>query len=120
MAAEWVQVRLDPAAKRAVETAARDEGIPVSAWVRRQVMAGLYLAGVQTAPQTIYQGIRHALEPELAGLAEVRAGLDGLIVALPDLIALAASTQDSDAIRDAAIDVLEAVLGEAFAGEDDA
>ncbi|NMP24356.1 hypothetical protein [Sulfobacillus harzensis] len=110
-----VWVRLDAATKAAVELAAAHDGIPVSTWIRNQIVTGLYLEGVAAAPQTIYQGIRHALKRELDGLVEVRTALDGLIAALPDLIALAASVQESDAIREAAIEALEAALGEAFA-----
>ena len=112
-----VWVRLDTATKAAVEAAAAREGIPLSTWIRNQIVTGLYLEGVAAAPQTIYQGIRHALKPELAGVTEVRTTLDALIATLPDLVALAASAQDPDAIREAATEALEAALGEAFASE---
>lgn len=110
-----VWVRLDTVTKAAVEAAAARAGIPVSTWIRNQIVTGLYLAGIAAAPQTIYQGIHHALKPELDGLGEVRVALDGLFATLPDLVALAASSQDPDAIREAAEHVLEAGLGEAFA-----
>jgi hypothetical protein len=103
--------------KRAVELAAAQEGVSVSTWVRNQVVAGLYLAGVQAASRTIYQGIRQALKPELDEVMEVRTALDGLIAVLPDLVALSASSRNSEAIREAAAEVLKAALGEAFAVE---
>jgi hypothetical protein len=114
---EWVQVRMTTDLKRAVELAAAQEGVSVSTWVRNQVVAGLYLAGVQAASRTIYQGIRQALKPELDEVMEVRTALDGLIAVLPDLVALSASSRNSEAIREAAAEVLKAALGEAFAVE---
>jgi hypothetical protein len=114
---ECVMVRLDPATKSAAELAAAREGLPVSTWIRNQVVAACYLEGVREAPQAVYQGIRRALRRELDGLREVRAALDGVIASLPDLVALAASTQEPSAIREAAGRMLAARLREAFAGE---
>lgn len=103
---DFVVVRLDAATKQAVERAADAEDIPVSTWIRNQIVASLYLSGVREAPQVIYQGIRHALKPQLDQIVWTRVAVEALAGALPDVLSLLLSPNDprrpdvAEAIRD--------------------
>ncbi|MCL4351168.1 MAG: hypothetical protein M1318_00745 [Firmicutes bacterium] len=66
-----IQVRLPKTAAQSAETAAQAEGIPVPTWIRDQVMASLYLAGVQSAPQVIYQGFRYSIQDIADNIEEI-------------------------------------------------
>jgi hypothetical protein len=94
------QVRLSPSTAQAVDKAAAAEGIPVSTWIRHQIVASLYLAGVREAPQVIYQGIRYALKPELDQMVWARVAVDALIGALPEVLAMLLPRDDPRAPGD--------------------
>lgn len=68
---DFIGVRLAPDTKRAIEKAAAAEEIPISTWIRNQIVASLYLSGVQEAPQVIYQGFRHSIQDLADNLQEV-------------------------------------------------
>ena len=88
-----IQVRLPKAAVQAAEAAAQSAGIPVSTWIRNQVMASLYLAGVQSAPQVIYEGFRYSIQDIADAIDEIQL----ISRALPELLEnlMAASTASS-------------------------
>lgn len=48
-----IPVRLSQSTAESVEAAAKSENIPVSTWIRNQIVASLYLAGVQSAPKPL-------------------------------------------------------------------
>lgn len=77
-----IKVRVTPSVKTAIEQAAAAEALPVSTWIRNQILASLYLAGVATAPQVIYGGFRHSMQDMADNLEEVMV----LARALPALI----------------------------------
>lgn len=104
---DFVVVRLDAATKEAVERAAAAEDLPVSTWIRNQIVASLYLAGVREAPQVIYQGLRHALQAELDQIVWTRVAADALLGVLPEVLTALLPPSDprrpavvAEAIRD--------------------
>lgn len=88
------QVRLSPALARAAEAAALAEGIPVSTWIRNQVVAAVYLNGVKQVPQVIADGLRYALQDELAQVRLARVGVDALLLVLPELLTTLIPVED--------------------------
>lgn len=68
---DFIGVRLSPETKRAVEKAAAAEEIPVSTWIRNQLVASLYLSGVQEAPQVVYAGFRASIQDIASNVEEI-------------------------------------------------
>lgn len=89
-----IYVRLPPRVRRAAEAAADTEQIPLSTWIRNQVVVAVYLSGVKEAPQVVYDGIRHALEEELIQIRLARVGIDALLTVLPELLTTLAPVGD--------------------------
>ena len=100
MQSDRIQVRLSPALRGAVEHAARAQGIPVSTWIRNQLVIALYLDGMAEAPHVIYQGIRHALEPELLTIRGTQTALETLLSILPDALESVAPEAVVQTLRD--------------------
>lgn len=115
-----IKVRVTPAVKRAVEQAAAAEDIPVSTWIRNQVVASLYLSGVQSAPEVIYQGFRHSIQDMADHLEEVTLAARALPKMLENLMAAAMIAGGMDPLQAATLAeelVLDALTSESQGGE---
>ncbi len=110
-----VQVRLPPAVRQFVEAAAAAEGIPTSTWIRNQILASLYLGGVASAPQVVYQGFRASIQDVLDNIEEVTLAVRSLPVILEHLMtsALVGGGLDPTTSADRAHDMLQHALTEA-------
>jgi len=120
-----IQVRLPKTAAQSVEAAAQAEGIPVSTWIRDQVMASLYLAGVQSAPQVIYQGFRYSVQDIADNIEEITLA----VRAWPELLERIMTTsmiagglnpaESADRAEEFVLDALKVALYKPAEGEGD-
>ncbi len=110
-----VQVRLPPAIRQSIDAAATAEGIPTSTWIRNQILASLYLGGVTSAPQVVYQGFRASIQDVLDNIEEITLAVRSLPVIMEHLTtaALIGGGLDPKTSADRAHDMLEQALAEA-------
>ncbi len=120
-----IQVRLPKATAQSVAAAAQAENIPVSTWIRDQITASLYLAGVQSAPQVIYQGFRHSIQDIADNIEEIAMA----VRAWPELLERIMTTsmiaggldpaESADRAEELVLDALKATLYESAEGKGD-
>ncbi len=120
-----IQVRLPKAAAQSAEAAAQSAGVPVSTWIRNQVMASLYLGGVASAPQVIYQGFRYSIQDIADAINEITLA----VRAWPELLERIMTTsmiaggldpaQSAERAEELVLDALKAALYEPAEGKGD-
>lgn len=96
-----IQVRLSKTTAESVEAAATAEGIPTSTWIRNQIMASLYLGGVKSAPQVIYQGFRYSIQDIADNLDEVLLASRALPELMENLMTVSMISGGLDPVRSA-------------------
>ncbi len=96
-----IQVRLSQNTAASVEAAAKAEHIPVSTWIRNQIVASLYLSGVKEAPQVIYQGFRYSIQDIASNLEEVTLAARALPELIENVMASAMVTGGIDPVQSA-------------------
>jgi len=113
-----IQVRLSKTTAQSVEAAAKAEGIPISTWIRNQITASLYLAGVQSVPQVIYQGFRHSIQDVAENIEEISLAVRAWPELLQRVMATSMiaggldSAQSAERAEELVLDALKATLYE--------
>lgn len=75
-------VRVPGPLYEAIRLAAAERGVSVSMWVRDQLATSIWLAGVDSAPEVIYGGIKHALGDLLDDARGAREGVEEVLALL--------------------------------------
>lgn len=99
-------VRVPGPLYEAIRLAAAERGVSVSMWVRDQLATSIWLAGVDSAPEVIYSGIKHALGDLLDDARGAREGVEEVLALLEAPGRLGrdgAEGRDESALRDVSV-----------------
>ena len=121
---ETFVVRVTRETKDAMEAAAQSAGVPTHTWIRDQITASLYLGGVASAPQVIYEGFRYSIQDVTDNIEEITMA----VRAWPELLERIMTTsmiagglapaESADRAEEMVLDALKATLYKPAEGDE--